>query len=167
MWHIKLPLSKGRFLLRGEVGWVTTWFGGKWNLAELEQSWVLRRVLQFQLVIVGGKRDFLWLYFWSSLAALEWSGIWYFLIFSWCVFPGRVSWIRVGNMDAWVFETEMRRLLGIYWNLFYLAYGIWKVLMNKNWRGNRKKSFHSETWGKVVWGGVVKILWNSPRDAIL
>ena len=28
MWHIKLPLSKGRSLLRGEVGWVTTWFRG-------------------------------------------------------------------------------------------------------------------------------------------
>ena len=38
MWHIKLPLSKGRSLLRGEVGWATAWFGGVWSLAELRES---------------------------------------------------------------------------------------------------------------------------------
>ena len=167
MWHIKLPLSKGRSLLRSEIGWVTTGLGDVWSLEELGQSWDIRRVLQFQLVIVGRKKNFLWLYFWSSFVAVEGYDVWYFSRFSWYVFPGRVFWIRFGNMVAWVFETETGRLLGIYWNLAYLVEGVWKVLMKKNWGGNRKKSFHCETWEKAVWGGLVEILWNSPRQAIL
>ena len=32
---------------------------------------------------------------------------------------------------------------------------------------NRKKSFYSEMWGNAVWGGLVKILWDSPCARVL
>ena len=71
MWHIKLPLSKVRPLLRNEAGWVRTGLGGVWKLEVLGQSSDLGRVLQFQFVVVNGKRNSLWLYFWISLELLE------------------------------------------------------------------------------------------------
>ena len=60
---------------RGDVSWVSTGLGGVWRLEVLEQSWELRwGVLQFQLVIVSGRRDFLWLFF-LKLVCSSWR-IW-------------------------------------------------------------------------------------------
>ena len=51
--------------------------------------------------------------------------------------------------------------------ILYLLQGAWKVLMKKKWGGNRRNSrnskqrFYSKMWGKVIWGGLVKIPWYS------
>ena len=42
MRHIQLLLAKGGFLLKGEVGWVRTDFGGVWRKEMLGQSLDLR-----------------------------------------------------------------------------------------------------------------------------
>ena len=44
MGHMKLPLAKDGFLLRGEVGWVRAGLGGVWRLEVFGQSLDLRQV---------------------------------------------------------------------------------------------------------------------------
>ena len=72
------------------------------GLGVLEQSWDLRWVLQFKWEIVGGKRDFLWLYSWSSFGVLGGLDASCFWSFSLWLFPGRLSWMRVWSVVAWV-----------------------------------------------------------------
>ena len=38
MWHIKLPLPKGGYAVRDEVGWVRSGLDGVWGLEVLGQS---------------------------------------------------------------------------------------------------------------------------------
>lgn len=44
MGNMKLPLSKDRSMLKGEVGWVRAWLGGAWRLEVLRQSCDQRHV---------------------------------------------------------------------------------------------------------------------------
>ena len=84
----------------------------------LGQSWDLRQVLWYQWGLVGGKRDCLWLYFWSLFGVLGGSGAWCFWSFSLGVFAGRVSWMKVWSMAAWVvlsLPTSRNRLYGFCW----------------------------------------------------
>ena len=53
MGNMKLPLSKDRSMLKGEVGWVRAWLGGAWRLEVLRQSCDQRHVFQLEWVKVG------------------------------------------------------------------------------------------------------------------
>ena len=57
MGDMKLLLSKGGSMIRGEVGGVGTGLGGNWRLEVLGQSQDLRQVLQLEWVMVVRKRD--------------------------------------------------------------------------------------------------------------
>ena len=57
MGYMKLLLSKGGSLIRGEVGGVEAGLGGVRRPEVLGQSRDLRQVLQLEWVIVSGKRD--------------------------------------------------------------------------------------------------------------
>lgn len=57
MRHMKLLLSKGGSLLRGEVHWVRSELVDVWKLEVLEQSSDLRLILLLEVVTVDGKRD--------------------------------------------------------------------------------------------------------------
>ena len=84
----------------------------------LGQSWDLRQVLRSQWGLVGGKREFLWLYYWSLFGVLGGSGAWSFWSFSLCVFVWRVSWMKVWSMAAWIMlslPTSRNRLYGFCW----------------------------------------------------
>ena len=56
--------------------------------------------------------------------------------------------------------------LGIYWNNVYLLVEVWRVFIKKK-GDNRKKRFYSEIWENAAWGGLVKILWDSPCATVL
>ena len=115
MGHIKLLLSKGGSLMRGAVDWVRV-VCGEWT----GQSWDLRQVLQLELVIVGGMRldEFieagLFVVLWGSNAVL--------FKFLWCVFPGRVPWLRVWSVFAWAIMIPLTSLWDHLYGLYKLMY---------------------------------------------
>ena len=63
MGHMKLLLSKGGSLIRGEVGGDRAWLGGAWRLEVLGQSQDLRQVLQLEWVIGDSRWEERCLYF--------------------------------------------------------------------------------------------------------
>ena len=85
------------------VRWLAN-FRTRWcvGAGDAGKSWDLRQVLQFQWGIVGGRRDFLWLYSSSPFLVLGGLDAWCFWRFSLYVIPGRVSWVKVWIMVAWV-----------------------------------------------------------------
>ena len=96
MYHMKLFSSKGGSLLRREADLVRAWLGGVWKLDVLGQSWDLRQVLQFELMISGGKKDFLWLYLKLICSS---SRIWHLTIMKF--FGGSCFW---KEFRKWRFE---------------------------------------------------------------
>ena len=88
MRHMKLPLAKGGSLLRDEVSWIRAVLGRMRRLEVLGQSLDLTQVFQLKWVIVGGKSDVL-----GRLGLLK---------LLWCIFPRRVTLMRVWSVVACV-----------------------------------------------------------------